>query len=89
MESPMTFKTLSAIAIVTAALSSPVFAQDMTADGSTYHRSASATRHFRNSYNQASFYAAPRAGGDWFTESYGLDHSRPGDRDPDLNPSGS
>ena len=85
----MTLKTLSAIAIITAAFSSPVLAQDMTADGAAYHRSASATRHFRNSYNQAPVYAAPRAGEDWFTENYGLDRSRPGGRDPDFNPAGN
>ena len=82
----MTFKTLSAIAILTAALSSPVFAQDMTADAAAYHKSVSATRHFRNAYNRAPGYVAPRAGGDWFTENYGLDRSRPGGLDPDSNP---
>ena len=81
----MTIKMLSAIAVVTAALSSPVLAQDMTGDATT-HKSH-ATRHIRNAYNQApGFYAGARAGDDWFTEAYGLDHSRPGDRDPDFNP---
>lgn len=82
----MTFKTLSAIAIMTAALSSPVFAQDMTADGAAYQRPASATRHFRNAYNRAPTYVAPRAGGDWFTENHRADRSRPGGLDPDFNP---
>jgi hypothetical protein len=85
----MTLKTLSAIAIVTAALGSPAFAQDQTLDGLAYHKPAY-TRHFRNSYDQApmsepGYYAGPRAGGDW----YGLDRSRVGDRDPDFNPPGS
>jgi hypothetical protein len=83
---PMTFKTLSAVAIVTAAIGSPVFAQDMTADGAAYHRPASATRHFRNAYNQAPAYIAPRASDGWFTENYGADRSRPGGLDPDFNP---
>jgi hypothetical protein len=83
----MTIKTLSAIAILTAALSGPVFAQDMTADGMAHHKSSYATRHFRSSYDQApGFYAGARAGNDWFTEAYGLDRSRVGGRDPDLNP---
>jgi hypothetical protein len=81
----MTIKTLSAIALVTAALSSPVFAQDMT--GAATQKPAHAMRHYRNAYNQApAFYAGARAGDDWFTENYGLDHSRPGDRDPDFTP---
>ena len=81
----MTIKTLSAIALVAAALSSPAFAQEPTVDASSTHK-PTYTRHFRNSYNQAPQYAAPRAGDDWFTETYGLDRSRPGDRDPDFNP---
>jgi hypothetical protein len=83
----MTFRTLSAIAILTAAIGSPVFAQDMTTDGTANHRSPYAARHLRNSYNRApALVAGTRAGDDWFTGAYGLDHSRPGDRDPDLNP---
>lgn len=89
----MTLKTLSAIAIVTAALSSPAFAQDITVDGPAYHKQAY-TRHFRNTYNQVplsepGYYAAPRAGGDWNAENYSWDHSWVGGRDPSFNPSGS
>ena len=83
----MTIRTLSAIAILTAALGSPVFAQDMTAGGMTHHKSSYATRHFRSSYNGApGFYAGVRAGNDWFTEAYGADRSRVGGLDPDFNP---
>lgn len=83
----MTVKTLSAIAILTAALSSPVFAQDMTTGGMTHHKSSYATRHFRNAYNRApGLYIGPRAGDGWLNQAYGVDHSRPGDLDPDLNP---
>ena len=86
----MTIKTLSAIAILTTALSGPVFAQDMTADGMAHHKSSYATRHFRSTYDQApGFYAPARPGNDWFTEAYGFDHSRVGGRDPDLNPAGN
>ena len=83
----MTVRTLSAIAIFTAALSSPAFAQDMTAGGMTHHKSSYATRHLRNAYDQApGFYAGARAGNDWFTEAYGADRSRVGGLDPDFNP---
>lgn len=80
----MTFKTLSAIAILAAALAGPVFAQDMMADGTAHHTSASATRHFRNAYNRAP--AFPRAGEGWFTENDAQDRTRPGGLDPDFNP---
>ena len=82
----MTFKTLSAIAIIATALAGPVFARDMMADGAAYHRSASATRHFHNAYDRAPSYAAPRAGDGWFTDNYGPDRTRPGGLDPDFNP---
>jgi hypothetical protein len=86
----MTFKTLSAIAVLATALSSPVFAQDMSTDVAAPQKPAHTMRHFRNAYNQApGFYAGQRAGEDYFSESYGLDRSRIGDRDPDFNPSGS
>ena len=42
-------KTLSAVAIVTAVLASPVFAQDEAAP----HKPTHALRHYRGSYNQA------------------------------------
>jgi hypothetical protein len=85
----MTIKTLSAIAIVTAALSTPVFAQDAMAEG-VIQKPAHATRHYRNAYNQApGFYAGTRANDDWFTENYGADRSRPGGLDPDFNPAGN
>jgi hypothetical protein len=87
MERIMTIKTLSAIAIVSAALSSPVFAQDAGLDGTSYQKPAHVQRHFRGSYNQATvnepFYAAPRAS----DLQNGFDRSRPGGFDPDLNPS--
>ena len=88
MERIMTIKTLSAIAIVSAALSSPVFAQDAGLDGTSYQKPAHVQRHFRGSYNQAPMnYAAPRASEGWSFENFGIDRSRPGGFDPDLNPS--
>jgi hypothetical protein len=90
MESIMTIKTLSAIAIVSAALSGPVFAQDPGLDGTSYQKPAHVQRHFRGAYNRApvneSFYAGPRASEGWSFENPGIDRSRPGGLDPDLNP---
>jgi hypothetical protein len=90
MESIMTIKTLSAIAIVSAALSGPAFAQDPGLDGTSYQKPAHVQRHFRGAYNQAPvnepFYAAPRATDNWGFENSGIDRSRPGGVDPDLNP---
>jgi hypothetical protein len=83
----MTLKTLSAIAIVTAALSCPAFAQDSAVDGPAYHKQTY-TRHFRNSYNQAplsdpGYFATPRAAND---PDNSFDRSRIGDHDADFNP---
>jgi hypothetical protein len=87
MERIMTIiKTLSAIAIVSAALSGSAFAQDTGLDGTSYQKPAHVQRHFRGAYNQApvneSFYVASEG------SSYqnGLDRSFPGGMDPDLNP---
>jgi hypothetical protein len=77
-------KTLSAVAVVTAALASPVFAQETTAP----HKPVHALHHYRSSYNQVQepAFAAPRApvNGSYFDRSY--DPSRIGDHDPDFNP---
>jgi hypothetical protein len=85
MENPM-IKTLSAIAIVTAALSSPVFAQDV--DAAAPHKPVHALRHYRGAYNQVqgpAVYVAPRA----YETQLGFDRSRIGDYDPDFNPAGN
>jgi hypothetical protein len=77
-------KTLSAVAIVTAALASPVYAQDEAAP----HKPTHALRHYRGSYNQAPEPAivTPRASdtGSYFDRSF--DRSRIGDHDPSFNP---
>jgi hypothetical protein len=84
METLMTIKTLSALAIVTAALSSPVFAQENTAP----QKPVPALRHYGHTYNQVQEPAvvAPRAPltGTNFDRSY--DPSRIGGHDPDFNP---
>jgi hypothetical protein len=81
----MMIKTLAAVAIVTASLASPVFAQDSAAPAKPVH----ALRHYRGSYNQAQDPAlvAPRApvGGGYF-DNESRDPSRVGGHDPDFNP---
>jgi len=89
----MMIKTLGAVAIVTASLASPVFAQNNTGDN-TVNNTASqkpvhALRHYRGSYNQAQDPAivTPRApvGGSYF-DNESRDPSRIGGHDPDFNP---
>lgn len=83
----MTIKTLSAIALVTAALSSPVFAQDEAAGA---QKPVHALRHhYRGAYNQVQ---TPAFGVTRSYEGYGdpsFDRSRIGDHDPDFSPSGN
>ena len=84
----MTIKTLSAIALVTAALSSPVFAQDINAETAGTQKPIHALRHYRGTYNQVQPFAAPRAYEGWNAQP-GFDRSRIGDYDPDYNPAGT
>jgi hypothetical protein len=81
----MMIKTLSAVAIVTAALASPVLAQEQPAP----HKPTHALRHYRGSYNQVQEPAivGPRTpvSGGYYDRSF--DPSRIGDHDPDFNPS--
>ena len=79
-------KTLSAIALVTAALSSPVFAQDEAAG--TQKPVHALRHHYRGAYNQVQTPAL----GVVRSEGYGdpsFDRSRIGDHDADFNPSGN
>jgi nucleoside-specific outer membrane channel protein Tsx len=89
MENLMTIKALTAVAIVTAALSSPAFAQDV--DQATPQKPAHALRHYRTTYNQvqAPEFVVPRVSGDTYLNNESFDRSRIGDHDPDFNPSGS
>lgn len=84
----MNIRTLGVVAIVVAAVSSPVLAQDV--DGSAPQRPARALRHYRGTYNEVRQpgYAAPQMGNGWSTER-DFDRSRIGDHDPDLHPAGS
>jgi hypothetical protein len=72
-------KKLSAVAILTAAIGTPVFAQ------STHSRVH--VRHFHGAYNQMiEPYAVPATRSEWSNESYQFNRSFPGGADPDLNP---
>jgi hypothetical protein len=85
------------VIILSAAVATPVFAQDsgVLGPGSrTYHGRAHDLRNFRGAYNQVNgpFYATPRTQDGWNMETFGFngrDPSRPGGEDPSLRPSGS
>lgn len=83
----MTIKALAAVALATAALSSPAFAQDVgqAAPQKTTH----ALRHYRSTYNQVPAFVAPRKSIGTYLDNQSFDRSRIGDHDPDFNPSGS
>jgi hypothetical protein len=97
-ENQMTrMKTLSAVIILSAAVASPVFAQDAGVrrpqPGPTHHGRAYDLWNYRRAYNQLDgpFYASPRAVGGWSNEnsdSKGKDPSRVGGEDPYLHPGG-
>ena len=79
-------KALSAVALVTAALSSPAFAQDEEA--AAPQKPVHALRHYRHAYNQvqAPGFVTSRA---YESTQPGFDRSRIGDYDPDMNPAGN
>jgi hypothetical protein len=81
----MNIKTLSVIALATAAISGAAFAQDV--DGAPSQKTH-ALRHYRSTYNQAPGYVAPRSH-EGFEGGRDFDRSRIGDHDADFNPSGS
>ena len=80
----MMIKTLSAVAILTAALASPVLAQERTDP----HRPAHALRQYRGSFNQVQepTIVVPRAPVNSGSYDPSFDRSRIGDHDPDFNP---
>lgn len=79
-------KTLSAIALVTAAISSPAFAQNEEA--AAPQKPVHALRHYRSAYNQVQGpnFVTPRS---YDSAQPGFDRSRVGDYDPDYNPAGN
>jgi hypothetical protein len=89
----MTVKTLSAIAILSAALSSPVLAQSGHMRGPAHNGPAYHLRHFRGVYNQAPldepYYTGAPDAGNWIGEDRQFDRSFPGGHNPDLNPPGT
>ena len=81
-------KTLSAIAILAAAVASPVFAQDASVFEPDHHGRAHDQRNFRGAYNQST---VPYLTSDEYRnlENFGFsgrDPSRVGGESPNLNP---
>ena len=76
-------KTLSAIAILTAAIATPVFAQPT-------HHSRTLDR-YRGAYNQVNgpSYATPRTDGGRSLEDFEFNRSFPGGEDPSDHPAGN
>lgn len=88
---PVTIKTLTIIAVVSASLASPVLARQARVQSDrnpTYD-----LRHFRSTYNQVPtsgpWYVAPRIRGGFGVEGFASDPSQVGGVDPSLRPSGS
>jgi hypothetical protein len=97
MEKPMTkFKTIGAVVMLSAAIASPVFAQDAFVSGPaysgpTYHGRAYDHQNFRGAYNQmnAPYYAPQNSDEYWNLENFGTtgrDPSRVGGQSPWVNP---
>jgi hypothetical protein len=74
-------KTLSAVAILSAAVATPVFAQPT-------HHSRVHVRHFRGAYNQmiGPSYAIPSSQSERNIENFQFNRSFPGGEDPSNNP---
>lgn len=90
-------KTISAIAVISAAIAGPASARDAGVIAPAYHGHhgrAYDQRNFRGAYDQLNgpFYAAPQADDERNIENFGFsgrDPSRVGGESPWLNPSGS
>jgi hypothetical protein len=78
-------KTLSAVAILTAAIATPAFAQP------THHGRNRDLRHFRGAYNQVTgpSYATPRTDSGRNLENFEFNRSFPGGEDPSDHPAGN
>jgi hypothetical protein len=82
----MIIKTLGAVAIVTASLSSPLFAQDTAAPQQPVH---ALRQHYRGTYDQVREpeFAAPHVpAGESYFDHDSYDPSRVGGRNPNFNP---
>jgi hypothetical protein len=87
----MNIKTLSAVAIVTAALTAQAFAQYHRVHGQgycgrAYYGSSHGVRTFRSVYARLSVGESFLYGDGWVPESF-WDPSRVGGEDPDIRPS--
>ena len=87
-------KTLSAVAVLSAAIASPVFAQHARVNGPRHHGMAYDQQNFRGAYNQLNepFHAAPPTEEERNLENFGFsgrDPSRVGGESPSLKPPGT
>jgi hypothetical protein len=87
-------KALSTLAILSAIIASPAFAQNTGVQEPTHHVRTHGYRNFRGAYDQlnAPVYAAPRAFDRSDINGFGFrgrDPSWVGDRDPSLRPAGT
>ena len=85
-------KALSTLAILSAIIASPAFAQNTGVQEPAHHVRTHAYRNFRGAYDQLNppVYAAPRAFPDINGFGFGgRDPSRVGGADPSLNPPGT
>jgi hypothetical protein len=87
------FKTLTAIVIFSAAVATPVFAQDANVTAPTHHARAVAPQNFRGAYNQvggAPYDNAPQTREELINQQNfgfsGRNPARVGGENPDLNP---
>jgi hypothetical protein len=86
------FKTLTAIAIFSAAVATPVFAQDTNVTAPTHHGRAVDHQNFRGAYNQSGtpYDNAPQTHEELINQQNfgfsGRNPARVGGENPDLNP---
>jgi hypothetical protein len=86
------FKTLAAIAIFSAAIATPVFAQDASVTAPSHHARAVAHENFRGAYDRvgAPYDNAPQTREELINqENFGFSGRNParvGGENPDLNP---
>jgi hypothetical protein len=88
-------KTLSAVIVLSAAVATPVLAQDAGVRGPGSRIGLQSQPGSRGAYNRLNgpFHATPRTRDGWNIENYfgfnGRDPSIPGGEDPSLNPASS
>ena len=85
----MNIKTLSAVAVVTAAFTDPAFAQYHRVRGPSYYGPAHGYAPAYGTTNFRAAYARLPVGEPFFYGDGLIDHSRVGGVDPDIRPSGN